>query len=108
MSEEKGFSLEDFSIGLVSGLFAGAVIAVLLAPSSGEKTRQKLQDWATDTRQSTVELVDKAKVAFEKVLQKAETTLGFQEKGIKKKLEQIRTELERFDLSGSKNVSKTQ
>lgn len=101
MSEEKNFAVEEFAIGLVSGFFAGAVVAVLFAPNSGERTRQRIQGWATDTKQSSVELVDKAKTNFEALLQKAESALGFQEKGIKKKLKQIRTELERFDLSGS-------
>lgn len=101
MSEEKNFSVEDFAIGLVSGIFAGAAIAVLFAPSSGSKTRQRIQEWAADTKLSTNEVFEKARKAFDKVLQKAEAVLGWQEKGLRKKLEQIKSELESFDLSRS-------
>lgn len=101
MSEEKSFSVEDFAIGLVSGVLAGAAIAVLFAPSSGSRTRQRIQKWATDTKLSTTEVFEKARHALDKVLQKAEGVLGWQEKGLRKKLQQIKSELESFDLSKS-------
>jgi len=97
--EEKDFSVEDFAIGLVSGLLAGAAIAALFAPVSGPRTRQKIQDWFNTGKQSAGDLLDKGKDALDKGIQTAESALGLQEKGLKKRLEQIKSELERFDLS---------
>ncbi len=99
MSEEKEFSIEDFAVGFASGLIAGAVAAVLFAPGSGSKTRQKIQDWASDTKLSAADIIDKIKTGTENVVKKTEATLGLQEKGLRKKLEQLKNELDRFDLS---------
>ena len=99
MSEEKSFSFEDFAAGFAGGMIAGAVAAVLFAPSSGTKTRQKIQDWASDTKLSASELVEKIKTRAEGLTQKTEAALGIQEKGLRKKLEQIKNELDHFDLS---------
>jgi len=99
MSEEKSFSIEDFSIGLVGGLIAGTLLGVIFAPSSGQKTRHKIQDWATDTKSTAQELIDKSKKPIDSILQKTQAALGLQEKGLRKKLEQIKDEIEHFDLS---------
>jgi gas vesicle protein len=95
------FDFEDFSIGIVCGLFLGAVAGVLLAPASGKETRKNISGWTEDTKASVGELIDQANNLIEAASGKAEQYLGLKEKGIKKKLEEIRTELERYDLSGS-------
>ncbi len=100
MSDD-GFNFDDFTIGIVSGLFLGAVVGILLAPARGKDTRQAISTWAIDTKASADELVDQAKQAIDAATNKAEKYLGLEEKGIKKKLEQIRAELEQYDLSGS-------
>lgn len=95
------FELHDFTIGLVGGLLLGAVAGILLAPAAGDETRKAITQWTAGTTASASELIDQAKKAIEAASGKAEQYLGLQEKGIKKKLEEIRTELERYDLSGS-------
>ncbi|RJQ31907.1 MAG: YtxH domain-containing protein [Actinobacteria bacterium] len=100
MSERK-FEIAEFSLGLFVGAVIGGVAGMLLAPQAGTDTRRKIHDWAADTTQSAAQLVDNAKKALEQASTKAEEVLGLQEKGIKKKLDEIRHELERYDLSGS-------
>lgn len=99
MSERK-FEVAEFSLGVITGLVAGAVAGFLLAPQAGADTRKKISSWAVDTRQSAVELLEDARKAIETASQKAEEVLGLQEKGVKKKLDEIRSELDRYDLSG--------
>jgi len=65
MSEEKSFSFEDFAAGFAGGMIAGALAAVLFAPSSGTRTRQKIQGWASDTKLSASDLVEKIKIKTE-------------------------------------------
>lgn len=102
MSEkEKDFSIEDFAIGLVSGLVAGAALAALFAPSSGSRTRQRLQEAVFDAKLKASEVWEKAKEGADKAIKRTEALFGLQEKGLHKRLQQIKTELERFDLSGS-------
>ncbi len=100
MENERDFSTEDFAIGLASGLFIGAALTVLFAPASGSRTRHKISDWAFDAKLTAAELWERAKDGADKVVQKTESALGLQEKGLKKRLEHIKNELEHFDLSG--------
>lgn len=98
---DNDFNLDDFSIGLLSGLALGVLAGILLAPAPGKDTRKAISGWAVDTKSSASDLIEQAKTAIEAASSKAEQYLGLQEKGIKKKLEEIRAELERYDLSGS-------
>lgn len=98
---ERRFEIAEFSLGVATGLIIGAVVGLILAPESGSKTRKKITGWALDTCQSATELVDYARKAIDMASEKAEEFLGLQEKGVKKKLEEIRSELERYNLSGS-------
>lgn len=100
MSENR-FDFEDFSIGIACGLFVGAVVGILFAPASGKETRKNISDWSEDTKASLDEIIEQASNLIETASGKAEQYLGLKEKGIKKKLEEIRYELERYDLSGS-------
>ena len=101
MSKDNKFDFNDFTLGLASGLLLGALAGILLAPAAGDKTRKVISQWSSDTTTSASELIDQAKKAIEAASGKAEQYLGLQEKGIKKKLDEIRSELERYDLSGS-------
>lgn len=98
--KDEGFGFEEFVIGLVSGLFIGAIAGTLLAPAAGNDTRKRLSGWANDTKGTFDELLDQAKVSLDAASGKAEQYLGLQEKGIKKRLDEIRAELERYDLNG--------
>ena len=45
-----------FSIGLITGVIIGGVIALLYAPKSGKETRQLIKDKAIETRDSVKDL----------------------------------------------------
>lgn len=38
--------IENFILGVVSGAMVGALIALLLAPSSGDEMQQKIRDYS--------------------------------------------------------------
>lgn len=63
MSEKDGFG--SFLVGFLVGGIAGAVVALLYAPQSGDETRVQIKDKA-------IELKDKTTVALDETYHKAE------------------------------------
>jgi len=63
MSEDNDFG--SFVAGFALGALAGAVVSLLMAPQSGEETRQIIKDRA-------IELKDKGDETFEETKRKAE------------------------------------
>jgi gas vesicle protein len=63
MSEQKNFGA--FLMGFVIGSLSGAIASLLLAPQTGEETRQIIKDRA-------IELKDKSQETFEETKRKAE------------------------------------
>jgi gas vesicle protein len=85
MAEKDGFG--SFLIGFLVGGLAGAVVALLYAPASGEETRTVIKDKAIELKDKTVETFDetykKAEVAAtdavakaQDLLKKAQTTVS--------------------------------
>ncbi len=70
MSEDRGFSAASVALGFILGGVLGASLALLFAPESGRRTRERLRDLATDVRDKTIdlseELRDKAEDAVER------------------------------------------
>ena len=50
--------LESFALGLLTGLIAGSVLGVLLAPHRGEITRKKIRRKVEDARDQVSEAVE--------------------------------------------------
>lgn len=63
MSEQENFGA--FLMGFVIGSLSGAIASLLLAPQTGEETRQIIKDRA-------IELKDKSQETFEETKKKAE------------------------------------
>jgi gas vesicle protein len=63
MSESKNFGA--FVMGFIVGSLSGAIVSLLLAPQTGEETRQIIKDRA-------IELKDKGQSTFEETKKKAE------------------------------------
>ena len=83
MSEERGYSGAAVALGFILGGALGACLAVLFAPESGRRTRERLRDLAADMRDKTVDmsedLRDKAEDALERgreVLEEKKTILS--------------------------------
>jgi gas vesicle protein len=70
MSEERGYSGSAVALGFILGGVIGAGIAMLFAPESGRRTRERLRDLAADMRDKTIDLSedlrDKAEDAMER------------------------------------------
>ncbi len=70
MSEERGYSGAGVALGFILGGALGACLALLFAPESGRRTRERLRDLAADMRDKTIdvseELRDKAEDAIER------------------------------------------
>jgi gas vesicle protein len=70
MSEERGYSGAAVALGFILGGALGASLAMLFAPESGRRTRERLRDMAADMRDKTVDisedLRDKAEDAIER------------------------------------------
>ena len=70
MSEERGCSGASVALGFILGGALGASLALLFAPESGRRTRERLRDLAADMRDKTIdvsgELRDKAEDAIER------------------------------------------
>lgn len=64
MSDESNFG--SFLMGFTVGALAGAIVSLLMAPQSGEETRQVLKEKA-------IELKEKGAETYEETKQRAET-----------------------------------
>ena len=53
MSEERGCSGSAVALGFILGGALGASLALLFAPDSGRRTRERLRDLAADVRDRT-------------------------------------------------------
>jgi gas vesicle protein len=96
--EEERFSWLEFGLGLVAGAALGATAGVLLAPQSGFSTRKEIARSATSLRYSAEELISQAKQNIEMAASKVEGALGLEERSVKKKLDEIKEELEKYEL----------
>jgi len=56
MSEERGYSGSAIALGFILGGALGASLALLFAPESGRRTRERLRDLAADVRDKTIDL----------------------------------------------------
>lgn len=56
MSEERGYSGAAIALGFILGGALGASLALLFAPESGRRTRERLRDLAADVRDKTIDL----------------------------------------------------
>lgn len=96
--KEKRFGYEEFGLGILVGLAVGAALGVLLAPEAGVVTRSKIASRAAQAKESAQDLLDQAKISIEAAATKVEGVLGLQDKRIRRKLDELRFELEKYNL----------
>ena len=64
MNDERGFSAGSVILAFVLGGIVGAGAALLTAPQSGRETREKIKEFADDTRKKATEYAGQVKRRF--------------------------------------------
>jgi gas vesicle protein len=68
MSEERGYSAASVALGFILGGVLGASLAMLFAPESGRRTRERLRDLAADVRDKTIDISEELRDKAEDVM----------------------------------------
>lgn len=98
---DRRFSFQDFGIGLIAGAAVGAIVGILLAPESGESTRERLASGADGVRVTAQDLIDNARDSLELAISRLDGVFGSHEKHLRKRLGALKEELEKYNLSGA-------
>jgi gas vesicle protein len=75
MSEERGYSGSAVALGFILGGVLGASLAMLFAPESGRRTRERLRDLAADVRDKTIDLTEELRDKTEDALERSRETI---------------------------------
>ena len=75
MSEERGYSGSAIALGFILGGALGASLAMLFAPESGRRTRERLRDLAADARDKTIDVSGELRDKAEDVLERGREVL---------------------------------
>ncbi|HEX7630446.1 MAG TPA: YtxH domain-containing protein [Candidatus Methylomirabilis sp.] len=75
MSEECRCSGSGFALGFILGGALGASLALLFAPESGRRTRERIRDLAADVRDKTIDVSDGLRDKAEDVLERGREVL---------------------------------
>ena len=62
-------------MGFILGGALGASLALLFAPESGRRTRERFRDWAADARDKTIDVSDEFRDKDEDVLERGREVL---------------------------------
>lgn len=89
-------NMEYLAIGLIVGVVAGFLGGLLLAPSSGQKTRQRLADEALRAAEVARALAERAEQAAEMLGGRVEHYLGRDEEVAWRKVKEIREGVQRY------------
>jgi gas vesicle protein len=89
-------SLEYFAIGTLVGAVIGFLAGVLLAPSSGQKTRERLANEALRAAELARAVAEKAEDAAEALGGRVEHYLGRDEELAWRKVREIREGVQRY------------
>jgi len=89
-------NLEFLAIGIIVGGVAGFVIGLLLAPASGQATRQRLADEALRAAEVARGLAERAENAAEVLGGRVEHYLGRDEEVAWRKVREIREGVQRY------------
>ena len=98
---ERKFSVQDFGLGVLTGVAVGAIAGILLAPETGQSTRTKLISGAENIKLTAQDLIDNAKNSLDMAVGRLDGVFGSTEKGLRKRLGALREELEKYNLNGA-------
>ncbi|PKQ16808.1 MAG: hypothetical protein CVT67_03295 [Actinobacteria bacterium HGW-Actinobacteria-7] len=89
-------NLEYFAIGVIAGTAAGFLAGLLVAPSSGAKTRQRLASEALRAAEVARSIAERAEHAAEVIGGRVEHYLGRDEEVAWRRVKEIREGLEGY------------
>ena len=89
-------NMEFLAIGVIAGLALGFVGGLLLAPTSGARTRQRLADEAMRAAEVAREIAERAERAAESLGGRVEHYLGRDEEVAWRKVRELREGLEGY------------
>jgi gas vesicle protein len=89
-------NLEYLAIGLIVGAVGGFLAGLLLAPTSGQKTRQRLANEALRAADVARALAEQAESAAEMLGGRVEHYLGRDEEAAWRKVREIREGVQRY------------
>lgn len=89
-------NMEYFAIGIIAGTAMGFVAGLLVAPSSGAKTREKLAQEALRAAELARAIAERAERAAEAIGGRVEHYLGRDEEVAWRKVREIREGLEGY------------
>lgn len=76
MSEEHGYSGASVALGFILGGVLGASLAMLFAPESGRRTRERLRDLAADVRDKSLDVTEDLREKAEEAMERGREVLG--------------------------------
>ena len=76
MSEQCNYSGPAVALGFILGGVLGASLALLFAPESGRRTRERLRDLAADVRDKTSDVSEKLQDTAGEVLERGREVFG--------------------------------
>lgn len=89
-------SLEYFIVGIIVGAVGGVLVGLLLAPTSGQKTRERLANEALRAADVARSLAEQAENAAELLGGRVEHYLGRDEEVAWRKVQEIREGVQRY------------
>ncbi len=75
MNEERGFTTSSMVLAFILGGVLGAAFALLFAPESGSKTRERLKEVASGFKEKTRDVAEDFREKFEEVIDKSKEAL---------------------------------
>lgn len=106
MADERGFSPGAVGLAFLSGALVGAAVALLLAPQSGQESREQLRRYARRAEDDLRELAGKASETLETAVEKGREFVQEKKSVLTEAFEAGREAIrrERDRLTGEKKV----
>lgn len=98
---EKHQDWEEIAIGLAVGFTAGLVVGILTAPEAGNSIRGRIINGASGLRQSAREILEGARSTLEQATEGLESLFGTPEEQLRHRLDELKSEIDKYDLSGA-------